>query len=69
MRSHHAVKLEVSIEPDRSVGAVEGEGDVGHIRPSTLLQSVKLFYCLLNNNFSGGLPFICCCSQMGGGRK
>ena len=43
MRSHHAVKLEVSIEPDRSVGAVEGEGDVGHIRPSTLLESVKLF--------------------------
>ena len=38
MKSHHTVELEVSIEPDRSVSAVEGEGDVGHVRPAPLLQ-------------------------------
>jgi len=34
----HTVELEVSIEPDRSVSAVEGEGDIGHICPPTLLK-------------------------------
>jgi len=35
---NHTVELEVSIEPDRSVSAVEGEGDIGHICPPTLLK-------------------------------
>ena len=50
MKSHHAVELEVGIEPDRSVSAVEGEGDIGHIRPPALL---KVF-------LSPSFPFICC---------
>ena len=38
IKSYHAVKLEVSIESDRSVSAVECEGNIGHIRPTTLLK-------------------------------
>ena len=53
MKSHHTVKLEVSIEADRSVSAVEGEGDIGHIRPPPLL---KVRTPLL----SPSLPFISC---------
>lgn len=34
----HTVELEVSIEPDRSVSAVEGEGDIRHVRPPPLLK-------------------------------
>jgi hypothetical protein len=34
----HAVELQVSVEADGAVGAVEGEGDVGHVRPAPLLQ-------------------------------
>ena len=68
MKSHHTVELEVGIEPDRSVSAVEGEGDIGHICPPTLLKSVKLLYCLLFVEFIGGfLSFAG--SQIRGGRK
>ena len=47
MRSHHTVKLEVSIESDRSVSAVECEGNIGHIRPTTLLKkiTISVFFC------------------------
>ena len=38
MKSHHTVELEVGIEPDRSVSAVEGEGDIRHVRPPPLLK-------------------------------
>ena len=38
IKSYHAVKLEVSIESDRSVSAVKCEGNIGHIRPTTLLK-------------------------------
>ena len=37
-KSHHAVELEVSVEADGTVGAVEGERDVGHICPPTFLK-------------------------------
>jgi len=50
----HTVKLEVSIEPDWSVSAVEGEGDIGHIRPPTLdvvpLLLLHLFLSLDQNS-------------------
>jgi len=46
----HAVELEVSVEADGTVGAVEGERDVGHICPPTFLKQsasvlLKLRYC------------------------
>jgi len=50
----HTVKLEVSIEPDWAVSAVEGEGDIRHIRPPTLLKN-NLHQCfLLQWEFIGG---------------
>ena len=54
MRSHHTVKLEVSIEPDWSVSAVEGEGDIGYIRPPTLLKNILHQCFLLQWEFIGG---------------
>ena len=38
IKSYHAVKLKVSIESDRSVSAVECEGNIGHIRPTPFLK-------------------------------
>jgi len=35
---YHAIELEVCIEADGPVGAVEGEGDVGELCPALLLQ-------------------------------
>ena len=47
IKPYHAVKLEVSIESDRSVSAVECEGNIGHIRPTTLLKkiTISVFFC------------------------
>ena len=61
MKSHHAVELEVGIEPDRSVSAVEGEGDIGHIRPPAFLKWFLLYSQQLFLSFAA--------SQIRGGRK
>ena len=73
MRSHHTVKLEVSIEPDWAVSAVEGEGDIRHIRPPTLLKN-NLHQCFppsvgIYRGPVCDLPFICCLTNPLCGRK
>ena len=58
------------IEPYRSISAVEGEGDIGHIRPPTLLQNNQ-HQCfppsLLLGIYRGPvceLPFLCCLTKI-----
>ena len=36
--THHAVEFQISVESDRSVGAVKIESDIGKVSPSLLLK-------------------------------